>query len=187
MLNFDPTTTVQSSLHPDIQYTVRVLNSVERAKRDAKILPIRARIGELLRLVESLATGQFDESKESYHDYVKRQPAEWLAADAELTGINEKDLIPNEIMAGFVSASGFTIGGQPVTRENILSAPTPVLAELYVACNDAAGLDKAMLKNLPSSSTSVVVEDGQIGTTTAPIANATSSTSDATAGKLTVA
>ena len=175
MLNFDTTIARQSLIFSEITYTVRVLNSIERARRDAPLLEARARITELMRVrtefEKSLPKPAPEAKVEDPADY----PVNVLKAIEEIGHLREKQIIPAYIMAGFVSAT-YTINGEAVTAANVLNSRTPLLAELYTYCEEASELDGETAKNLQSSTTSAGAADGRITITTAPSASDQSST-----------
>jgi len=158
MYSFSSKETYESVTCPGVKFTVRVLNDIQRARRDAKLLSVRARINEL----QDKWTATKDNGGSAL---------DLLKINDEAALLTQSELTPAYIRAGLISVEGLEIDGAPATVEALIeSGPKALVAEVYDACLKASGLGAEETKNSQSPGTSPEAEAGQESNTTAPAA-----------------
>ena len=147
--------TEKSAAYPGVEYTIRTLNAVARAERDATIMQERL---EYSRITSERAT-QFkalvgDEgSIEDRNARANALPLEKRLAIIELDEradvIYQRHIVPATIRAAFVSISGYELDGDPAPTADALiaAAPDVLLAEIHAACVRGSSLTEAEAKN----------------------------------------
>lgn len=158
MPTFEPTVDHASKSFDGVTFTVRVLNNIQRAKRDLALLPQKA---ELTRLTSRLD----DLRKQDNFDTVEE-----LRLDAEIGLLTNIHIKPALISAGLISITG--ADGISNAAELIDHGPDDLIDEVYVACFMASGLTHYQQKNSSSQSDSL-----------APVAESDLSTTAITAGQ----
>jgi hypothetical protein len=141
--------THESKAIPGCKFTVRTLNSVQRARRDAAIADHRreySRVtGELTTLVaKHLGDGSEEERRAKLAALDRSVSAELdlLADQARL--IQDEFITPATIRAALFSIEG----AGDVTLENFVDeAPDELLDEVKAACEQASGLTADQQKN----------------------------------------
>lgn len=158
MYSFNSKETVESVTCPGVRFTVRILNDIQRARRDMKLLEVRARINEL-------------QDKWVVAKDKGAGALELLKINDEAALLSQSQLKPAYIRAGLISIEGLELDGAPATIETLIeSGPVELVNEIYDACVKASGLGAEETKNLPSPGTSPEAEAGQESNTTAPAA-----------------
>lgn len=158
MYSFNSKETIESATYPGVKFTVRILNDIQRARRDAKLLDVRARINEL--------QDRWAVAKDKGDGAI-----ELLKINDEAALLSQSQLKPAYIRAGLVSVEGIEIDGVPATVETLIeSGPVELVNEIYDACVKASGLGAEETKNSQSPGTSPEAEAGQESNTTAPAA-----------------
>jgi hypothetical protein len=148
----------ESKTFEGVRFTVRVLNNIQRAKRDLALLPQKA---ELTRLSAKLD----DLRKQENFDTVEE-----LRLDAEIGMLTNIHMKPALITAGLISITGAE--GIANAADLIDHGPDDLIDEVYVACFMASGLTQQQQKNSSSQSDSL-----------APVAEQDLSTTATTAGQ----
>lgn len=147
-----------------ITFTVRTLNVIQRARRDAGIADERIRYTNLLREYQALS--EEEKSLDAGPELVYR-----------ITLLLNEYLIPAALRAGLISISGIEIDSKPATAEMLIeSGPDDLLMEIFERCEETAGLSGDDSKNLPSPGTSAGQKAGDSENTTAESASDESST-----------
>lgn len=166
-MDFSTTITHESQALPGVSFTVRRLNVIERAKRDAKMLPARSRYSDILDRMRTLSV---DPDADDYKSAPGKEN-QFNAAWSELIHVENGEIRPAYIRAGLVSVDGLTIDGAAPTVEAFLAgAPDPLIIEVFAACRAASDLQEELRKNSESPTTSDAAADGQASDTTAPVA-----------------
>lgn len=142
-------TTVQSQAFPGVSFTVRTLNSVQRARRDAAIAEHRrehtrltTELGALV--AQHVGTGTEEErtAKLAALDPGVSLQMESLYEEARL--IYDQHIAPAMVRAALVSIEGV----EGLTVETLFDeAPDELLEEISKACQDASGLSAEKQKN----------------------------------------
>lgn len=147
--------TESSKKYPGVSFTVRNLNTIRRAERDATIASHRL---EYTRLTAERAT-QFkalageDGTAEERNARVNALPVDKrlaiLKMDEEAQHIYERFIVPNAIRAGLVSIDGIDLDGveHPTAEDVIQGAPDDLIEEIYAACVRGSGLTEDEAKN----------------------------------------
>jgi hypothetical protein len=175
----DTTKTITSTAYPEVRFTVKVLNVIERARRDMSMAAARAEYLRLNRERDALLKALIPRSAGDFsvptYDEVNALPDAdqqriyQLIEQAEL--VHNGEILPAEIRAALVSIEGVESGGQPATVETIISAaPSDLLAEIHAACVSASGLTGEQEKNLHLLGSSAKQADGENESST--VANA---------------
>ena len=155
MFSFSSKETHDSQACAGVRFTVRILNEIQRARRDAKLLETRARINEL--------RDQWAAAKD------KGTSLDMIKIDDEASLLSQSVVVPAFIRAGMISVDGLEIDGAPATVEALIeSGPANLVSEIYEACVRASGLNQEESKNSPSPGTSEGPEAGQETSTTVP-------------------
>jgi hypothetical protein len=143
--------TAESKTMPGVTFTVRVLNKIQRARRDLPVMAARQKISLLIR-----EYGPLQEIPDG--ERTPEQEARMAAIDAEYSRLQDGEIKPCEIRAGLVSLAGIEIDGKPATADSLIEASgadyDELLDEIATACRSAASLSPAETKNLQSDSTS---------------------------------
>lgn len=158
-MNFDPEVVHESKSLPGVKFTVRQLNQFERSRRELKVIDARARVTDL-------------DGRRKALPEVPENEIERAKLDREIGIEIVLNIRPVYLRAGFVSAEGLTIQGQPVTVDLLLDAgPDGFIDEVYEACHGAAGLAVDESKNSqPSGISSAAARPGGESTTAIPAA-----------------
>jgi len=171
MMNFRSTEVHESDAVEGVRFTVRVLNVIQRARRDAEIADQRLEFTRLLEEYRALGDEERNSPAGRRLDYLSG-----LIADQYLK--------PASIRAGLVSIEGLSVDGEPVTDADglIERGPDALIEEVWLACEAASGLSEEQRKNSSSPGTSAGREDGGSGNLNAPNADGAGSTGSETAG-----
>lgn len=174
-MTFESKINHESESFPGVKFTVRRLNSIQRAKRDAKMLEQRVRISELDAKQRALPKVEPDQPDSA--------AVERARLTAELETLESEHFKPAYIRAGMISIEGFEVEGKAGGVEDVLEhAPDELIAEIYLACIRASGLTEIQQGNSQSPSTSTDQEGGGETSTTAKSADTRATTKTATAG-----
>lgn len=145
--------TYTSEVYPEVSFTVRVLNHIQRARRDlgiAEHLEAYAKHDARRASMVAEAVGaEADPAKRS--ELIAKSPraGEIFKAVADREMIYEAHIQPAEIRAGLVEVKGLEIDGSatPTVDQVIASAPDDLLKEIAKRCNESAGLTAEQQKN----------------------------------------
>lgn len=166
----------ESKVAEGVKFTVRVLNKIQRAKRDLPLLEVHGQITDIVQQIGKITDHQGEiqdirdgakdraltpeeESKikaiQDRHGY-SRDMIELAKLDhkyGHLINIHQK---PAFILAGLMTISGLTIGGKPITnaQQLIEHGHDDLIDEVYIECVKASGLAQEQQKNSSSSSDS---------------------------------
>jgi hypothetical protein len=189
MLNFDTEVTVPSVAVPDVQFTVRRLSRVERAKRDLTIAEYQVRHDEIDRTAAKLLEPFHDQIKEwakQYRDGEEQTDPDFLPTDLahqvrtlrhEQAALMDAYIRPATIRAGLVSIEGLCYRGKPATAELLIAnGPDELIDEVFNAIAVHARLSVPQVKNSESLSGSNDAVTASEMNTTASIASAGQST-----------
>jgi hypothetical protein len=139
MLSFDSQTTVHSKALDGVSFTIRVLNRIQRAKRDLPLIEARTKYSQLWEQYEAIPKDA--------------APAEMLRKSVllhELSIINDLHLKPAYIRAGLVSIAGLEIDGEDATADSLINSGSAKLDEfideIYEECQKTSGLDESQKK-----------------------------------------
>lgn len=173
-MNFESKITHESRTVPGVKFTVRRLNVVQRAKRDAPLLQQRVRLTEIDHRLRSLPEIPVDG-----HDPFGPDRA---ALNVELQDLENLHFRPAYLRAGLISVEGIEIDGAPVTAQTLIeSGPDDLIIEIYNACMSASEMNAVQQGNLQSPITSAEQEGGGESNTTVTSAAATDTISTAIA------
>lgn len=174
------TKTFNSATFPEVSFTVRVLNRIERARRDALIAGPRAEFSRLERersaLLRSLipnadwetAAGQAEASERIQKlPLADKERVFALKEDAQI--VHDAQIVPAEIRAALIGVTGLECDGAAATVESVIaSAPDELLIEIHAACVSASGLTAEQEKNSQLPGSFARQEDGTIESSIAP-------------------
>jgi hypothetical protein len=159
---------IESATHAGVFLTAKFINSIKRAKRDAKILAERA---EYVRTVEeqrALLRGifgdvvreRFAEGEDGDREYAAERQRLWAAAATDtrqrVDALQEKHeavfravIMPAEIGAALVAVEGLVIDGKKITavEEFLEAAPDALLDEAWELCRSVSALSEDQEKN----------------------------------------
>lgn len=172
MYSFASKKTHESTSCPGVKFTVRVLNEIQRARRDLALIDTRARINELRDKWSGLMPAPKPGAKpEDAPDDLGPHALEIVRLSEEAGMIERSVLLPAYIRASLISIEGLEIDGAAATVDTLIeSGRDALLGEIYQACAEAAGLGADETKNSPSPGTSPEAEAGQESSTTAAAA-----------------
>ena len=154
-MNIKPTFTQDSRTSPGVRFTMRVLNQITRAERDAELVDARASIAELaaemqrlpdpdepIRRIEAAAKAEGREATpeeqaqiraiESKPETIGQRVAR-NKLDHRIGLIINRELKPAYIRASLVSIEGFEVEGKPAAKPwdtLIRNAPDELIDEL---------------------------------------------------------
>jgi hypothetical protein len=144
----------ESTTTPGVRFRVRVLNVVRRARRDAAIADQRL---EYTRATTERAAafrllvgedGTIQELNDKANLLPDEKRVQLYALDERCNGILQQHIIPATIRAGLVEITGLQLNGKPADAELLIEeGPDDLLAEVYEACANAAGLTEEQAKN----------------------------------------
>lgn len=157
-MTFESTIEHESQTFEGVRFVVRVLNNIQRAKRDLALLPQKAELTRLSSRLDELR-------KQENFDTVEE-----LRLDAEIGMLTNIHMKPALISAGLISITG--ADGIANAADLIDHGPDDLIDEVYVACFMASGLTQQQQKNSSSQSDSL-----------APVAEPETSTTATTAGQ----
>jgi hypothetical protein len=147
-------TVVKSVLFPGVEYTIRTLNVVQRAKRDAKVATQRAEYARLTAerqsaLAKLIGVGGTDEERTAKYDALAATDrAKDQTLFEAIERILQEYLVPANIEAALISVSGYEIdGAAPDWKLLIEHAPDTLLAEVHRACTTGSCLTGDEAKN----------------------------------------
>ena len=148
-MDFKSTATHDSEVYPGVKFTVRKLNVWQRLERDADVA------NEAVRAQEIIAeNGALDDSD------LKRR----AELNREFLVVNHQKIIPVVIKAGLVSIKDLVVDGERVTDYDGLvkcgAISSEFIAEVFVACQCAAGIYGDDRKNFASPGISTGRTDG---------------------------
>ena len=159
MLFLRKTATFQSEKYPQISFTLRVLNHIQRARRDANVAEelaqYREKIRRSARLYNEVIAG-VDESGRAAALEANSNADEIARLNDEANRIYLSVIVPNALRACYVSIDGIgLVDGQELTVEALLdSAPEDLLEEMVNRCEATSGLTEDQQKNSESPTTS---------------------------------
>ena len=147
-------TVIKSKILDGVEYTVRTLNIVKRAERDAGIAEHRAEYSRLsterqTSLAKLIGKEGTDEEREAKYQALSaedrtRDQTLFEAIDQLL----QRYIIPATIEAALISITGYEIdGAAPDAKALIEHAPDALLKEIYSACVTGSGLTGDEVKN----------------------------------------
>jgi hypothetical protein len=175
-----------------VRFTMRVLNQITRAERDAELVEARSNIAELAALMQRLPDP--DEpirridaaAKAESRERTPEEQAQVRAIEARPETVTQRvarnkldhrigviitrDLKPAYIRASLISVEGFEVDDKPAAKPwdlLIRCAPDELIDQLYLAANLNSDLTTDQEKNSQSPSPSPEVEDGGTNSTTA--------------------
>ena len=191
-MNIKPTFTQESTACPGVRFTLRVLNQITRAERDAGLIEARTKISDLVAQLQRLpdpdaegrtilAAAAAEERELSADEQAKLSAIEAkpeidsqrLARnmiDHRVGLIINQEIKPAYIRAALLSIEGFEMDGKLLAKPwdaLIRSAPDELIDELYLAANLNSGLTSEQEKNSQSLSPSPAAEDGSKSSSTA--------------------
>ena len=147
--------TEQSNSLSGVSFTVRRLNSIQRAHREAVIIESREQLAEILKQYADLADGDPGKAR----------------LDREYGVIHARYIKPAVILAGLVRVDGLTADGKPVTDAEALlelgADADALIDEIYIACERGSGLTVAQKNESSSGGTSTDAEQAPSTSTTA--------------------
>lgn len=151
--------TFKSEKHPQISYTLRVLNHIQRARRDTVIAEDLALYREKIRRATRFyaeAIAGADEAGRAAAIEASPHADEIARLNDEANRIYLSTIVPNAFRACFVSIEGIGLeDGQELTAEAMLaSAPEDLLEEIVDRCEQTSGLSGDQQKNSESPTTS---------------------------------
>ena len=160
-MKLSSTVVYTSEIDPDVKFTVRVLNHIQRASRDLGISAHLAAYADnerkRLSLLREIVGTETDPKKQTELIRASDKGAELGRAVVDSDLIYEAHIQPAEIRAGLVKVEGLEIDGcaTPTVDQVIAWAPDNLLREIARRCNENAGLGAEQQKNLESPGTSV--------------------------------
>lgn len=193
-MNFKSTETHESTTCEGVRFTVRALNVIQRAERDAQVSEHQWAFAELLgkyqrvRAEEPLAKEAEEVAVElsklgephgdlaarvvtliNQYQAIKTEIPEARRADYESGLLMDLHLKPSVIRAGLVSVEGLMDGEEEITdAEGVIQhAPSKLIEEIWIECQRAAGLGETDSKNSQSPGTSAGQADGKTSSSTA--------------------
>jgi hypothetical protein len=164
LMNFAPTAPFKSAICPGVTATIKVLNVIERARRDMEIAEHRAEFQRCHReknaLLNAALNRPADDLSAPTVEQIASLPAETqdrlyaLAERASL--IQSAHIMPAELRASIISLAGcLTATGAAATVDDLIATgPDALITELYAAIQPLAGLTPVQEKNLPSPGSS---------------------------------
>jgi hypothetical protein len=171
MLNIEPFVTKQSTAVPGVSYTIRNLNKIEYARREAKLLEVRYRLREIVD--EWMPLDKMPEEQRTAEEKKRH-----LLLDQEYAMLIATECKPAAIRGGLVSIEGVTIGGKPVDADLLLAAGgagednvivNKLIDEIYLDCERSAGLQVEERKNSESPITGSAPATGDESTSGAAV------------------
>jgi hypothetical protein len=200
-MNIKPTFTQESTTCPGVRFTMRVLNQITRADRDAGLIEARSSIAELaaemhrlpdpdepIRRIQAAMAAEAREASAEEQAQIqaietKPETASQRMArnklDHRIGLIMIREMKPAFIRASLVSIEGFEVEGKSPTKPwdaLIRHAPDELIDELYFAASVNSGLTTDQGKNSQSPSPSPAAEDGGASSTIATAANSAAAT-----------
>jgi hypothetical protein len=163
-MNFAPNIQFASKLCPGVTATIKVLNVIDRARRDMEIAEHRAEFQRCHREKNALLNAALNRPPEDLSapsiEQIAALTAETqdrlyiLAERANL--IQSAHIMPAELRASVTNLAGCsTSTGTAATMDDLIATgPDALLTELYAAIQPAAGLTPVQEKNLPSPGSS---------------------------------
>lgn len=146
---------IPSKVNESVHFTIRALNTIQRAKRDLSLLTEKAKMRDLItkrnEILEKIYGPETDEAKRA--ELYKNAPPEAVAENnrmyEEAETIGGTTIIPATIRAGLVKVEGLTIDGVPIVDAEafIDNAPDALIDEAYKLCSEASALDSDARKN----------------------------------------
>lgn len=157
-MNLKSKITHQSKSAPDVSFTVRCLNVMQRARRDAAIADRKIRYSQLLAdqraLLKAAIPGFYEEEDPNKRaDLLKTLAPDKANELAEIQFkaalLLDEHIRPAIVKAGLLSIDGLVLDGQAVTAPEAFleCAPDELLDEVYEACESASSLTDAERKN----------------------------------------
>ncbi len=200
-MNIKSTFTQDSKACPGVRFTMRVLNQITRAGRDAELVEARSQIAELAAQMQRLPDPD-DEirriaaaARAEVRELTAEEQAQIRAIEAKpetssqrvarntvdhrIGLIINRELKPAYICASLISIEGFEVEGKLPAKPwdtLIRHAPDELIDELYIAANLNSGLTSEQEKNSQSPSPSPEAEDGGKSSTTASSAASAATT-----------
>lgn len=205
-MNFKAKQTFDSKTCEGVRFTVRMLNVIQRAKRDMEIAEERIQFGALVQHVRAASESDAlqkesaalikhlsDKLGEKHDDTTEAariltayqqisEPAESRSADYRAGLILDMTMKPAAIQAGLVSIEGLHDDEAVIkTAEDLIDrGPSELIHEIWLRCEELAGMSPGDQKNSLSPGTSARQEDGQTSSTIATTAERENSMSGET-------
>jgi len=147
------TVTYTSETHPDVTFTVRVLNLIQRAKRDLGIADHLTAYAENEQkreaILRDICGEEKDPAKRTTLVQASSRAAELAKVHVDSNMIYEAHIQPAEIRSGLVKVQGLEIDdcAAPTVEQVIAWAPDDLLREIAKRCNENAGMTADQQKN----------------------------------------
>ena len=144
----------KSTKYPGVTFTVRNLNAMQRAVRDAQIAAERLEYTRIVteRAMQFKALAGEDGTVEQQNARVNSLPVEKRIAlwdmDERAKHIYDGTIVPNAVRFGLVSVDGLDMDGATADADAVLnSAPDDLIEEIYTACVRGSSLTEGEAKN----------------------------------------
>ena len=138
-MDFKSTAIHDSEVYPGVKFTVRKLNVWQRLERDNEIGDDVARAQDITAEYNTLPDSELERKAE---------------LNREFLAVNHQRVMPVAIKAGLESIKGLAVDGEPVTDYDGLvkcgAISSEFIAEVFVACQCAAGIYGDGRKNFAS-------------------------------------
>lgn len=143
-MNLESTVTKDSTTRPGVRFTVRVLNKIQRARRDFALVEPRTKLTGLYQQMSAIPSDATEDA-----DRLRR-----ASLDHECGLLIDMHLKPAYIRAGLLSIEGLEIDGKPATADSLIERGNdeldPLIDEIYLACATESGLSEEQKKDSPS-------------------------------------
>jgi hypothetical protein len=154
-MNLNAKAFVVSTAQPEVSYTVRRLNMIQRSKRDALVAEQRLEYTKLTMEVRALTEqligteGTPEERAATISQLPTDQRAKLMDIQHHMELLLNEHLIPASIRAGLIAVQGLTTDdGKAITVEQFMeSAPDDLIEEAFRACEAHASLSEDQQKN----------------------------------------
>lgn len=169
--------TIESAVAPGVRFTVRRLDSTQRAARDLQTMEARRRSRQLSREWIAIAPMKedgltfVDPNQDTQEVRTQREPL-----DEEYTLLLNSVLKPASVRAALISIVNLSIDGRIVTTaKDFLDSRGPgtdaLFDEIWQACEEASGLTDEERKNLQPPTISSELAAGETTDSTATHVN----------------
>lgn len=147
--------TIESKVHPGCSFTVRTLNTIQRARRDSTVSAARLTYTQAHAELETLRKsyiGEGGSAEERIERYKALKPEQRVRLDDLMDQerrIYEEKILPAEVKAALLSIIGLEIDGEAITTAEAFleTAPDELLAEVHDQCINSSGLTEEETKN----------------------------------------